>query len=72
MNYMGLYITSFKNGITHLRWIIKVMNVMGIFVSYQFQKGGCIKCHIFLISEGNKLNFTYIIVDYMGKQRVES
>ena len=36
-----------------------------------FTKGGCIKCIIFLISKGNKINFTYIIVEYMGKQRVE-
>ena len=37
-----------------------------------FTKGGCIKCNIFLISKGNKINFTHIIVDYMGKQHVES
>ena len=36
-----------------------------------FTKGGCIKRDIFLISEENKINFTHIIVDYMGKQRVE-
>ena len=37
-----------------------------------FTKGGCIKCNIFLISKGNKINFTHIIVDYMGKEHVES
>ena len=37
-----------------------------------FTKGGCIKCNIFLISKGNKINFTRTIVDYMGKQNVES
>ena len=37
---MGLYITAFKNGNTYLRWTIKVMNVMGIFVSYQFYERG--------------------------------
>ena len=36
-----------------------------------FTKGGCIKCNIFLISKANKINFTHIIVDYMGKQHVE-
>ena len=34
--------------------------------------GGCIKCDIFLISKGNKINFTHVIVDYMGKQHVEN
>ena len=50
------------------------MNVMDIFVSYQFHEGGggCIKSNIFPISQGNKMNFTHIIVDYMGKQHVES
>ena len=37
-----------------------------------FKKGGCIKCDSFLISKGNIINFTHIIVDYMGKQHVES
>ena len=37
---MGLYSTAFKNGNTYLRWIIKVMKVMGIFVSYQFRVMG--------------------------------
>ena len=37
-----------------------------------FTKGGCIKCNIFLISKENKINFTHVIVDYMGKQHVES
>ena len=27
-----------------------------------FRKGGCIKCNIFLISKGNEINFTHIIV----------
>ena len=67
MNYMGLYLTAFKNGNTYLRCIIKVMNVMGIFFLINFKKGGCIKCNIFLISKENKINFTHIIVDYMGK-----
>ena len=39
MNYIGLYLTAFKNGNTYIRWIIKVMNVIGIFVSYQLQGG---------------------------------
>ena len=38
----------------------------------KFMKGGCIKCNIFLTSKRNKINFTHIIVDYMGKQHVES
>ena len=37
-----------------------------------FTKGGCIKCNIFHIGKGNKINFTHIIVDDMGKQHVES
>ena len=37
-----------------------------------FTKGGRTKCNIFLISKGNKINFTHIIVDYMGKQHVGS
>ena len=37
-----------------------------------FTKGGCIRCNIFLISKGNKIKFTHIIVGYMGKQHVES
>ena len=37
-----------------------------------FTKGGCIKCNIFLISKENKINFTPIIVAFMGKQHVES
>ena len=36
----GVILTAFKNGITYLRWIIKVMNVMGIFASYQFHERG--------------------------------
>ena len=72
MNYMGLYLTAFKNGNTYLRWIIKVMNVMGISVLINVTKGGCIKCNNFFISEGNKINFIHIIVDYMDKQHVES
>ena len=36
-----------------------------------FEKGGFIKCNIFLINKGNKMNFTHIIVDYMGKQDAE-
>ena len=35
-------------------------------------KGGCIKCNIFLISKGNKIHFTHIIVDNMGQQHGES
>ena len=45
-------------------------NGKGIFVSYQYYERGCIKCNIFLISKGNTINFSYIIVDYMGKQHV--
>ena len=41
-------------------------------VSINFTKVGCIKCNIFLINIGNKINFTHIIVDYRGKQHVES
>ena len=68
----GVILTAFKNRNSYLLWIFEVMNCMGIFVSYQFQeKGGCIKCSIFLICKGNKINFTHIIVDYMGKQHVE-
>ena len=37
-----------------------------------FTKRGCIKCNIFLISKGNKINYTHIIVDYIDKQHVES
>ena len=37
-----------------------------------FEKGGCMKCNIFLISKGNKLNCTHIIVDNMGQQNVEN
>ena len=37
-----------------------------------FTKGGCIKCNVFLNSKGNKLIITRIIVDYMGKQHVET
>ena len=37
-----------------------------------FTNGVCIKCNIFLFSKGNKINFTHIIVDYMGKQHIES
>ena len=48
------------------------MNGMGICVSYQFHERGFIRCNIFLISKGNKINFTHIIVDYMGKQHIES
>ena len=40
MNYMGLYLQHLKNRNTYLRWIIKVMNGMGIFVSYQFHERG--------------------------------
>ena len=47
------------------------MNGMGIFVSYQIHERGCIKRNIFLISKGNIINFTHIIVDYMGNQHVE-
>ena len=47
------------------------MKNVGIFVSYQFTKGGCIKCIIFMISEGNKVNFTHIIVTCMGKSHVD-
>ena len=47
MNYMGLYLTAFKNGNTDLRWIINVMNVMGIFVSYQFHDRGVVSNVIF-------------------------
>ena len=54
---------------TYLRWINKVMNVKGIFVSYQFHERGFIKCNIFLSSKGNKINFTHISVDYMDKQQ---
>ena len=36
-----------------------------------FMKGGCINYNVFFISKGNKINFTHIIVDYMGKQHVE-
>ena len=48
------------------------MNGMDIFVFNNFTKGGCIKCNIFLISKENKIIFTHVIVDYMGKQHVES
>ena len=48
------------------------MYVTGIFVSYQFHEVGYIKCNIFLINIGNKINFTHILVDYRGKQHVES
>ena len=68
---MGLYFTAFKNGNIYHPWIIKAMNVMGIFVSYQFNERVCIKCNIFLISKENKIIFTDIIVDYMVKQYVE-
>ena len=37
---MELYLTAFKNGNTYQQWIIKVMNVMGIFVSHQFHERG--------------------------------
>ena len=37
-----------------------------------FTIGGCIKYNTFLISIGNKIIFTHIIVDYMGKQHEES
>ena len=40
MNYMGLHKQHLKNRNTYLRWIIKVMNGMGIYVSYQFHEGG--------------------------------
>ena len=33
-------LTAFKNRNTYLRRIIKVMNGMGIFVSYQFHERG--------------------------------
>ena len=36
----GLYLTAFKCWNTYLWWIIKVMNVMGIFVSYQIHERG--------------------------------
>ena len=37
-----------------------------------FTKGGDNKCYIFLISKGNKINLAHMIVDYMGKQHVDS
>ena len=41
------------------------------FFLFNFTKGGYIKCNIFLKSKGNKMNFTHIIVNSMGKQHVE-
>ena len=70
----GLYrviLAALTNRNTCLWWIIKVMNGMDIFVSYQFHERNCIKCNLFLISKGNKTNFTHIIVYYICKQRVE-
>ena len=69
---MELYLTAFKQWKYLSTVDFKVMDVMGICVCYQFHERGCIKCNIFLISKGNKTNFTHIIVDYMGKQNVES
>ena len=37
-----------------------------------FTEGGGIKYNIIVISKGYKINFTHIIVNYMGKQNVES
>ena len=34
----GVIFNSIKNGNTYLQWIIKVMNVMGVFVSFQFHE----------------------------------
>ena len=45
---------------------------MGIFVSYQFHERGLCQCNIFLISKGNEINFAHVILDFMGKQHVES
>ena len=42
-----------------------VMNRYGGISSYSFCKRGCIECIIFLISDGNKMIFTRIIVYYM-------
>ena len=51
----GLYLTAFKNGNTYLRWIIKVMNVRVIFVSYQFSRKGVVSNVIFsLLVKGTK------------------
>ena len=36
-----------------------------------FTKGGCIKCIIFMMSKENKVNFTHIIVNCMGKRHVD-
>ena len=33
-------LTTFKNRNTYLRWIIKAMNGLGIFVFYQFHERG--------------------------------
>ena len=37
---MGLYQHHLKNRNTYLRWMIKLMNRMGIFDSYQFNERG--------------------------------
>ena len=34
----GVILTALKNRNTYLRWIIKVMNSVGISVSYQFHE----------------------------------
>ena len=47
------------------------MNNVGIFVSYQFYERGLTKCIIFMMSKGNKVNFTHIIVNCMGKRHVD-
>ena len=44
---MGLCLTAFKNVNTYLPWIIKVMNIKGIFVSYQFHKRGLYQMQYF-------------------------
>ena len=69
---MGLILTAFKKRNTYLRWNIKVMNGMGIFVSYKFHEWGLYQMSYFPYSKGNKIIFTHFIVDYMCKQRVES
>ena len=61
MKYMGIYLTAFKTGNTDLRWIIKVMNFMGIFISYQFHDRGVVSNVIFSLlgKEPNKFYTHY-------------
>ena len=69
----GVILTALKHRNTYLRWIIKVMNSVGIYVSYQFHERGLYQMYyFFLISSRNKINFTHFIVYYMGKQHAEN